>query len=434
MEERKNNTLLLNEILESLGTVVEYNLDDHYTHQHALRVGEGAVVVGERMELEDPVLQKLYYAGVLHDIGKISVPIEILNKKADLTKQEFKEIKSHAISGGRMVAGLPGMTELASWIRWHHEWWDGSGYPDGLKGEEIPLPVQILSILDMFDSLQTPRPDRGALSKEQAFEIMQEHKGNHFSPELVDVVLELAIEGHVDSGRDRTERFMELKKRVVDVPFEDYDKDFWYFSGINSLYHVLKLFAHVIDSKHIHTKGHSTRVSVLAKLLCERMKMSHEDILKAEIAGLLHDAGKVTIPVEILDKADSLTEEEWNIIRTHTTKTFEIIGYSETMKEIGFIAACHHERYDGKGYPLQLAANEIPYLSHVIAVADTFDAITSARAYHPERSPEYAYQIISEISGTQLHPEIVKQLLLIPPKHVQALIDMHAKPCYEIGN
>ncbi|MFW5808263.1 MAG: HD-GYP domain-containing protein, partial [Spirochaetota bacterium] len=242
---------------------------------------------------------------------------------------------------------------------------------------------------------------------------------------------ELTGDGHVAAGYKPTERFTELKRQFVDVPFEDYDTDFWHFSGINSLYHVLKLFAHVIDSKHVHTRGHSTRVAVLSKLLCERMKLPHEDILKVEIAGLLHDAGKVTIPIEILNKESKLTDEEWEIIKSHTTRTFEIIGYSNTMREIGFIAACHHERFDGRGYPLQLGENEIPFLSHVIAVADTYDAITSARAYHPDRNPEYAYQIIADVSGTQLHPEVVGHLLNIPPKHIQALIDMHSKPFYE---
>lgn len=432
MSTEKGNTLLLNEILESMGTVIEYNLDDYYTHQHAIRVAEGAVVVGQRMGLKDAELQKLYFAGLLHDIGKITVPIDLLNKQEKLSSREYDEIKYHSVAGSRMVAALPGMTQLASWIRWHHEWWDGSGYPDGLKGDEIPLPVQILSILDMFDSLQTPRPDREPFDQETALKMVYEHKGTHFSPDLVDVVMELTDGGHVDASDKPTVRFTELKQRYVDVPFTDYDQNFWQFSQINSLYHVLKLFAHVIDSKHTHTRGHSTRVSVLAKLLCERMHLSHEEILKVEIAGLLHDAGKVTIPIKILNKETELSEEEWQVIRMHTTKTFEIIGYSNTMREIGFIAACHHERFDGKGYPLQLSSSEIPFLSHVIAVADTYDAITSARAYHPERTSEYAYQVIRDVCGSQLHPDVVKALLDIPSKHIQALIDMHSKSVHEI--
>jgi HD-GYP domain-containing protein (c-di-GMP phosphodiesterase class II) len=158
------------------------------------------------------------------------------------------------------------------------------------------------------------------------------------------------------------------------------------------------------------------------------MNMSHEDLLKVEIAGLLHDAGKVTIPIEILNKQDSLTEEEWRIIRAHSAKTFEIIGYSAALREIAFIAACHHERYDGNGYPMQLAKDEIPFLSHVIAVADTYDAVTSARAYHPQRTAEYAYNIIRDVSGRQLHPQVVDVLLSFPPKHIEGIVDMHISP------
>lgn len=361
-----DNSLLLNEILESLGTVIEYDLHDYETHQHALRVGEGCVIVGDRLGLEADTIQKLYYAGVLHDIGKITIPLTLLNKKDKLTDEEYDEVKEHAISGSRIVASLPGMTKLASWVRWHHEWWDGSGYPDGLAGEEIPVAVQILSILDMFDSMQTPRADRNPRAQEEVIELMKRESGLHFSPQMVDTVLTLVEEGLLEKGESKSEHFKELKAKYVDVPFHDYDTQFWQRSGISSLYPVLKLFAHVIDSKHTHTHGHSTRVSALSKLLGERMGLPHDEVLKAEIAGFLHDAGKVTIPMEILNKETELSEEEWAIIKKHTTKTFEIIGYSSTLREIAFIAACHHERYDGKGYPMQLAKNEVPLLSSPI--------------------------------------------------------------------
>lgn len=420
-----DNSLLLNEILESMGTIIEFDLEDYETHQHAVRVAEGAVFVAEKMGLDADTIQKLYFAALLHDIGKITVSADLLHKRERLTDDEYSQVKNHTVTGSRIIASLPGMTSLASWVRWHHEWWDGSGYPDGLKEAEIPLPVQILSILDMFDSIQTPRADRDPRQKEEAVRIITEQRGTHFNPELVDIVLELIHDSHVSISEKPHRDFAALKKKYVDVPFHDSDKNFWQSSNIESLYYILKLFADVIDSKNEYTRGHSTRVSVLAKILCEKMGMPHEDLLKVEIAGLLHDAGKVTIPIEILNKQDSLTEEEWAIVRAHTTKTFEIIGYSAALREIAFIAACHHERYDGNGYPMKLAKDEIPFLSHVIAVADTYDAVTSARAYHPQRSAEYAYNIIREVSGRQLHPDVVETLLAIPPKHIEGIVDMH---------
>jgi HD-GYP domain-containing protein (c-di-GMP phosphodiesterase class II) len=115
--------------------------------------------------------------------------VDLLNKRESLTQVEYDQVKNHSVTGSRIIASLPGMTSLASWIRWHHEWWDGSGYPDGLKAEEIPLPVQILSVLDMFDSIQTPRADRDPRKKTEAVRIITEQRGTHFNPEIVDVVL-----------------------------------------------------------------------------------------------------------------------------------------------------------------------------------------------------------------------------------------------------
>jgi HD-GYP domain-containing protein (c-di-GMP phosphodiesterase class II) len=419
-----DGTMLLNQCLEALGLVLEFNTKDFLSHQHAIRVGEGCVLIGEKLGLGPRVIQKMYYAGLLHDVGKISVDPKLLAKKGKLTEEEFELIKEHTRQGSRIIATLPGMSELALWIRWHHEWWNGRGYPDKLAGNEIPVEVQILSVMDCFDSLQTPRPDRDRLSPEAAYDIIQEGSGSQFNPDILNLVLELIEEKTLIPGKS-SERFLELKRKYVDLPFTNVDGKYWKISGITEIYPILRLFARVIDAKHKYTRGHSTRVSILSKLVAEKMGLRPEELALAEVAGLLHDAGKVSVPVEILDKPGRPSDEEWAIIKGHPGHSLDILSTIPALREIAALSVAHHEKQDGTGYPGHLKGDEIPLLSRIIAVADTYDAITSTRSYRQGQPPELAYKIINKELGAQFNSDVGGIFLDIPPKHILALFDIY---------
>lgn len=422
--DRNEADKILNESLQALAHVLEFNTKDYPAHQHAVRVGEGCVLVGDKMGLKPGTLQRLYYAGLLHDVGKISIDQKLLSKKGTLTEEEFEIIKKHTIYGGRILSSLPGLNELALWVRWHHEWWDGTGYPDGLFEDEIPLEVQILSAVDCFDSLQTPRLDRERLSPETAVQVIKRETGSHFNPEIIDHILEMTAQKLLVPG-ETSSKFRELKEKYLNLPLSKYSSGYWEGSGVAGLYPILRLFAQVIDTKHKYTRGHSLRVSILSKFLAEKMQLHPEDILKVEVAGLLHDAGKVTVPTEILDKPGRPDQEEWEIIQGHPGYSFEILNGISALKDIALIAGSHHERYDGKGYPNQLKGDQIPLLAQIIAVADTYDAITSTRAYRKGQEPDFAYNIIKEGLGSQFNPEIGSILLTTSPKYIVALFDLH---------
>ena len=423
------NSMIINECLESLALVLEYNNRDFPDHQHGRRVGEGCVLIGEKLGLPPKKLQQMYYAGLLHDIGKISIDPKLLAKKEKLTKEEYNIIKMHTVYGSRILSTLPGLEDLALMVRWHHEWWDGTGYPDGLKGEEIPIEVRILCTIDCFDSLQTPRLDRDRLSPEEAFKIIEKDGRRHFGPQILDLVLEMVMEKTLIPGKS-SDRFLSLKEKYIDHPIQSSDQ----FgepetSNMAGLYPVLRLFARVIDAKHQYTKGHSTRVSILAKYLAGKMGLSPDLITTIEVAGLLHDAGKVSVPVEILDKKGPLDDNEWEIIKGHAPHSFEILSKISSLKDIANISGSHHERHDGTGYPKHLEGNEINRLAQIIAISDTYDAITSTRAYRKKKSQEYAYDIIRKGMGTQFNPEIAEILLKTRPKYINALFDI-----YEAGS
>ena len=162
---------------------------DQYTASHADSLAAMAVAVGSRMSLSDGELRMLQYAAVLHDIGKIGIPGNILNKPAGLTREEFETMAQHTIIGERIISRIDYLVPIARIIRSAHERWDGNGYPDGHRGEEIPLASRILLVCDAFDAMTTDRPYRAALPTDEALSELSRHAGTQFDPRVVDVFL-----------------------------------------------------------------------------------------------------------------------------------------------------------------------------------------------------------------------------------------------------
>lgn len=169
----------------------------------------------------------------------------------------------------------------------------------------------------------------------------------------------------------------------------------------------------VIETKDTYTRGHSERVNMLSMLLAERLALGEEQKTHLQWASKLHDIGKVGVAETILNKPSSLTGEEYGQIKTHPTKGYAILKPLEPLA--GALSGIwhHHERYDGTGYPDGLKGEEIPLLARIIAVSDTFDAISSDRAYRPGRSAREAMEIMESVAGTQLDPHIVRMFIEI---------------------
>ena len=172
-------------VLFSLALGVEAK--DPYTEGHCQRLAKYSVALGERLGLPEAQLVALRRGGVLHDVGKIAVPEQILLKPGPLTLEERKIMEAHPVTGERICAPLKSLRFVLPIIRHHHEKVDGSGYPDGLKGDQIPLTARILTTVDIYDALTTDRPYRKALSQEAAFaQIREEVRRGWWDGHLVD--------------------------------------------------------------------------------------------------------------------------------------------------------------------------------------------------------------------------------------------------------
>jgi energy-coupling factor transport system substrate-specific component len=175
-------------------------------------------------------------------------------------------------------------------------------------------------------------------------------------------------------------------------------------------------FAKVIDVKDSYTNGHSTRVAEYTAMLAKELGYNEDDVEKYYNIALLHDIGKITISKDVLNKPGQLSDKEFNIIKSHSAKGYEILKDISIMPELAIGAGAHHERPDGKGYPKGLKGKEIPRVAQIIAVADTFDAMYSDRPYRKRMNFEKAVSIIKEVSGTQLESDVVDAFLRLVEK------------------
>jgi len=161
------------------------------TEEHALRLKDMALVLGQSLKLTENKLNELILLSALHDIGKIAIPDDILMKKGKLTRKEWGIVKRHPEIGFNITASSPQLVPIADAVLSHHEWWDGTGYPRGLKGKEIPLVSRIISIVDSYDVMTHDRCYRKAISKKKAMEELERYAGTQFDPNLINIFLQI---------------------------------------------------------------------------------------------------------------------------------------------------------------------------------------------------------------------------------------------------
>ena len=242
---------------------------------------------------------------------------------------------------------------------------------------------------------------------------------------------QLTISVGVSSYPDKAKTGADLVKNADEAC---YRAKFLYKNRVETYYSVLDRFSNsetvgaaetissiktliaVINAKDRYTYGHVERVVFYCALFAEKLDFSEEEKNKLIFAAYLHDIGKINIPESILMKTDPLTREEWELLRSHPQKAEEIIRNIASLQDMIPIVLQHHERYDGSGYPYGLKGDELQYLSRVLTVVDSFDAMTSNRPYQARKSYKEAVEELKRCSGTQFDPEIAARFIdLISP-------------------
>ncbi|MDR2067316.1 MAG: HD-GYP domain-containing protein [Endomicrobium sp.] len=176
-------------IVQTLARAIDAK--DSYAFSHATRARRYAKLIAKAMGLEKDVVRQVEYASLMHDIGKIGISESILKKESSLTEQEKDVMKMHPIIGYNIIAPIHFLSEIALLVLYHQEWYDGSGYPEGLKGEEIPLGARIIAVIDAYDAMTSDRPYRKSLGKDAAIKELINGSGTQFDPKVVNTFVNI---------------------------------------------------------------------------------------------------------------------------------------------------------------------------------------------------------------------------------------------------
>lgn len=193
-KKNKEVTEITQQTIEALTSAIEAK--DAYTEGHSSRVCDISCKLAEKMGFNEEQMQNLYYAAMLHDVGKIGIPKEILDKPGKLTAEEYNTIKKHTLIGERITAKITLVPEIHEAARWHHERWDGKGYPDGLSGKDIPLVARIISAADAYDAMSRARVYSPAKSLPEIRQEFIDQRGKQFDPYIDDIVVMIMDEEH----------------------------------------------------------------------------------------------------------------------------------------------------------------------------------------------------------------------------------------------
>jgi putative two-component system response regulator len=217
---RRSNEIKLEQLktsykssLHALAQAIE--LRDHDTHEHIIRLVEYSKAMAQELGWVESRLDTLEYGAILHDIGKLAVPKTILIKKEPLTDKEWKEMRKHPEYGMYMIETIEFLAPAFPIVLYHHEAWDGSGYPEGLKGKEIPEEARLLAVVDSFDAMTSDRPYRAAIGATRAYEEIKSRAGTQFDPKMVEVFIRCWEQGRIQKIMNELRNDVEDKLELL---------------------------------------------------------------------------------------------------------------------------------------------------------------------------------------------------------------------------
>ncbi len=215
---REGEETLQRAYIEFIGALANaLDARDTYTAGHSSRVSAFSCLIGQGLQMTPSQMDDLRIGALLHDVGKIGVADQVLQKPGKLTSEEFEQIKQHPKVGRRILEGVEGFARFLDSVELHHENWDGTGYPHGLAGNQVPLAARIIHVADAYDAMTSDRPYRRGFTHNVAADILQQNAGTQFDPEIVNVFL-AATQREADSGRDLAQLLIAVNGFTNQVP------------------------------------------------------------------------------------------------------------------------------------------------------------------------------------------------------------------------
>lgn len=366
----------------------------HVTSNHGKRVAYMSVCMAEKMGVSDDALRDLAACALLHD----NALTQYINEEfySDISNIDTLKVSSdditprqlgmHCIYGEKNLEKYPFKTGVKDVILYHHEEADGSG-PFEKKWTEVPLFARIIHFSDMLDAFcKAQKFDEDVFNK--AVHFIEKNKDKRFDSEVTKMFFDAFDKEEFSRlGDEHIEEYFWEK-----VPCE---KSFYSFNVLKDL---ADLFAKIIDYKSEFTSRHSLGVARTASKISEIMGYDKVICDKMYLAGTLHDVGKIAIGNEILEKPARLTDEEFAKMKNHAGYTYMILSKVDGFEEIRDIAAFHHERLDGSGYPFGKRADELTTLQRIMACADIYQALTEKRPYKDGMDHDKACEILKDMA------------------------------------
>lgn len=341
--------------------------------------------IADAMQLSIEQKRSLVIAALLHDVGAIA-----LQDNLDFNEEEHNEINDHAFLGARLFAESPILNKISTIIKYHHVSWN---YGEGklYQGEIVPLLSHIIHFADRIAIL----PDRNVYILSQ-IKTIKEYARNgintSFAPEIVEAFLRIC---------DKEALWLDyIYQPMISTVLNDLSLESIKLT-LDEVVGVTKIFSQIIDFRSPFTAMHSTGVAAVASKLAELSGLSEDECKMMNIAGNLHDIGKLAIPREILEKQGKLTSEEYDIIRSHSFYTYRLLKSVKGFETIAQWAAYHHEKLNGQGYPFHLKANSLSLGARIMAVADIYAAISEDRPYRKGMPKERAIAVLQGMANNE---------------------------------
>lgn len=364
-------------------------------YQHGERVGYISMRLGAILGLKGKDLFLLLIAGLMHDIGAMGGFAECHG--------QTRLMETHSQIGAEILTDFPGGEILSDVIKDHHQ------TPE--KNEEISLMAKIVSLADKVDIImgrkRTTYKDRAAILNH-----LNSHAGKEYFPEVVQAFIQLTGEEafwlYLNDGELLEPTVECLFKGKTDQDCVDFDVVCDLLYGEIFTIRLAETFAFLIDQKSTYTGRHSRSVAENVYKLACGLGWDTEQCADIQLAGLLHDLGKLAVPQKILDKSGTLTDDEMQIIHSHTYHTYNLLSAAGFPDHIVEWAAYHHERLDGRGYPFRVCAESLSIGSRLMTIADMFTALTEDRPYRNGLSKGRALDIIERGIDKTVDRDLIK--------------------------